>query len=51
VLDDALVFADDDRFETMTEILGEAGQRMQVIVLSCHASAYRHVEATRLVLT
>jgi energy-coupling factor transporter ATP-binding protein EcfA2 len=51
VLDDALVFADDARFETMTEILAEAGQRMQVIVLSCHASAYRHVEATRLVLT
>jgi hypothetical protein len=51
VLDDALVFADDDRFETMSEILAEAGQRMQVIVLSCHASAYRHVEATRLVLT
>ena len=41
VLDDALVFADDDRFETMTEILTEAGQRMQVIVLSCRVSAYR----------
>lgn len=51
VLDDALVFADDDRFETMTEILTEAASRMQVIILSCRTSAYRHVvEATRLTL-
>jgi hypothetical protein len=46
-----LVFADDDRFETMTEILTEAASRMQVIILSCRTSAYRHVvEATRLTL-
>lgn len=50
VLDDALVFADDDRFETMTEILAEAATRMQVIVLSCRVRAFRHVEATRLSL-
>lgn len=51
VLDDALVFADDDRFETMTEILTEAATRMQVIVLSCRTSAYRHVAgAARLIL-
>lgn len=47
VLDDALVFADDARFETMTEILREAANKMQVIVLSCRASAYRHVDAQR----
>lgn len=51
VLDDALVFADDDRFETMTEILTEAATRMQVIVLSCRTSAYRHVDANRITLT
>lgn len=50
ILDDALVFADDDRFETMTEILTEASKRMQVIILSCRARAFRHVEANRLSL-
>ncbi|WP_024280600.1 AAA family ATPase [Xanthobacter sp. 126] len=48
VLDDALVFADDDRFDTMMEILSEASCRMQVLVLSCRASAYRALSATRL---
>lgn len=48
VLDDALVFADDDRFEVMLDILAEAAKRMQVIVLSCRASAYRGVEASRI---
>ena len=50
VLDDALVFADDDRFETMLEILSEAAQRMQVIVLSCRTSAYRSLDANRLLI-
>ncbi|MEP9355068.1 AAA family ATPase [Xanthobacter sp. KR7-65] len=48
VLDDALVFADDDRFDTMMEILAEAAGRMQVLILSCRASAYRGIPATRL---
>lgn len=48
VLDDALVFADDDRFDIMMEILGEAAQRMQVVILSCRASAYRALDANRL---
>lgn len=50
VLDDALVFADDDRFDTMMEILAEASGRMQVLVLSCRASAYRAMAATRLAI-
>lgn len=50
VLDDALVFADDDRFDTMMEILAEAATRMQVVILSCRASAYRGVDATRLAI-
>lgn len=50
VLDDALVFSDDDRFEVMTDILADAARRMQVIILSCRASAYRTVDATRLPL-
>lgn len=50
MLDDALVFADDDRFELMLEILAEAAQRMQIIILSCRTSAYRGLEAKRLLL-
>jgi uncharacterized protein YhaN len=51
VLDDALVFADDDRFETMTDILSEAATRMQVIILTCRTSAYRRVEGRKIVMT
>ena len=50
LLDDALVFADDDRFEAMLEILAEAAQRMLIIILSCRTSAYRGLEAKRLLL-
>lgn len=50
MLDDALVFADDDRFEVMLEILAEAAQRMQIIILSCRTSAYRGLDANRILL-
>jgi hypothetical protein len=50
VLDDALVFADDDRFEVMLGILAEAALRMQVIILTCRASAYRGLKAKRIML-
>lgn len=39
VLDDALVYSDDQRLETMIALLSEAAQRHQVIVLSCHQRA------------
>lgn len=51
VLDDALVFADDDRFETMLEILAEASTRMQVIVLACRTSAYRGTPGNRIIIS
>ncbi len=51
VLDDALVFADDDRFETMLEILAEASTRMQVIVLACRTAAYRGTPGNRIILS
>ena len=51
MLDDALVFADDDRFEIMLEILTEAARRMQVIILSCKTRAYRGLPAVRIGLT
>lgn len=50
VLDDALVYSDDDRLEVMTDILTEASKRMQIILLTCRAKAFRHVSATRLTL-
>ncbi len=50
ILDDPLVYSDDARLETMTDILLEASQRMQVILLTCRSKAFRHVEANRIYL-
>jgi chromosome segregation ATPase len=47
VLDDALVFSDDVRFDTMLEILSEVSQRMQVIILTCRASLFRSLDANK----
>ena len=40
ILDDSLVFSDDQRFETMQRILDRAAERLQIIVLTCHERAY-----------
>ena len=40
ILDDALVFSDDQRFEEMQRILVRAAERLQIIVLTCHERAY-----------
>jgi uncharacterized protein YhaN len=40
ILDDALVFSDDGRFEEMQRILDRAADRLQIIVLTCHERAY-----------
>ena len=40
ILDDALVFSDDQRFEAMQRILDGAAERLQIIVLTCHERAY-----------
>ena len=50
ILDDPLVYSDDARLETMTDILQEASKRMQVILLTCRSKAFRHVNANRIVL-
>jgi uncharacterized protein YhaN len=47
VLDDALVFSDDVRFDTMLEILTEVSRRMQVIILTCRASLFRSLDANK----
>lgn len=51
ILDDPLVYADDARLDLMVEILSEAAERMQVILLTCRDRAFRHVPATRISLT
>lgn len=51
ILDDPLVYADDARLDLMVEILSEAAERMQVILLTCRDRAFRHVSATRLSIT
>ncbi len=48
ILDDALVYSDDARFEAMLDILAESAQRLQIIVLTCRASLFRRMDATRL---
>lgn len=50
ILDDPLVYSDDARLETMTDILQEASKRMQVILLTCRSKAFRHVDANRITL-
>lgn len=50
ILDDPLVYSDDSRLETMTDILTEASERMQIILLTCRSKAFRHVNALRIAL-
>lgn len=40
VLDDALVFSDDERLAAMTSLLGEAAARHQVVLLTCHERSF-----------
>ena len=48
ILDDALVYSDDARFETMLDILAKSAERLQIIVLTCRASLFRRMDAVRL---
>lgn len=51
ILDDPFVYSDDARLDVMIDILSEASERMQVLLLTCRDRAFRHVPGTRLVLT
>ncbi|GEN60740.1 AAA family ATPase [Acetobacter nitrogenifigens] len=48
VLDDALVFSDAGRLSTMFDILAEASERMQIIVMTCRAEAFAALPGRRL---
>lgn len=50
ILDDPLAYSDDARLDLMIEILCEAAERMQVILLTSRDRAFRHVPGTRLSL-
>jgi uncharacterized protein YhaN len=41
LLDDAIVFADDQRFDRMLHILQKAAQHLQIIVLTCREREYQ----------
>lgn len=48
ILDDAIVFTDDDRIEAMFDALTQQSQDLQIIVLSCRQRAFRELGGTSL---
>ena len=48
ILDDALVFSDDDRIERMFDIMTRAAERMQIIVLTCRKRLFTRLGASML---
>ncbi len=50
VLDDALVFSDDQRIGQMFEILARAAEKLQIIVLTCRERLFAGLPARRLQL-
>ena len=51
ILDDALVFSDDDRIEQMFDALNRAGKNQQVIVLTCRARSFTSLGGRQLQIT
>ena len=47
ILDDALIFADDDRVEKMFDLLHEVAEETQVIVLTCHERLFSRLGGHR----
>jgi energy-coupling factor transporter ATP-binding protein EcfA2 len=43
ILDDALVFSDDDRINRMFDALSRAGQNQQIVVLTCRTRAFEQL--------
>ena len=50
ILDDALAFSDDERMERMFDILSRAGERVQIIVLTCRKRLFARLGAGTLQL-
>lgn len=50
ILDDPLAYSDDARLDLMSDILTEAAERMQVILLTCRERAFRHLSGTHIAI-
>jgi uncharacterized protein YhaN len=48
ILDDALVFSDDNRIERMFDILMCAGEKVQIVVLTCRRRLFTRLGASML---
>lgn len=48
ILDDALVFSDDDRIGLMFDILNMAAEKMQIVVLTCRQRVFENLGGKRL---
>ena len=48
ILDDALVFSDDDRIERMFDIMTRAAERVQIIILTCRRRLFTRLGARML---
>ena len=48
ILDDALVFSDDERIEQMFDAINRAGRNQQVIVLTCRSRSFASLGGTQL---
>jgi uncharacterized protein YhaN len=48
ILDDALAFSDDDRIESMFDVLMRAGDKVQIIVLTCRKRLFTRLGAAQL---
>jgi hypothetical protein len=51
VLDDPLVYSDDERLEKVFRVLETAAQQLQVIVLTCRAAAFQKLSGHRVSVT
>ena len=51
ILDDALVFSDDDRIERMFDALTRAGEKQQVLVFTCRTRTFQTLGARHLRIT
>lgn len=51
ILDDALIFTDDDRIERMFDALHALAADQQILVLTCRQRAFRELGGTRLTLS
>jgi uncharacterized protein YhaN len=50
ILDDALAFSDDERIESMFDVLMRAGEQVQIIVLTCRKKLFSRLGAAQIII-